>query len=82
MSTLTRDRLTSPFLLAGAAVWMASLALYLATLAPTLSWGHDDLGVDGGELLAAASTLGIPPPTRLPDVYAALEGIREPRPSG
>ncbi|HEY77304.1 MAG TPA: DUF2723 domain-containing protein, partial [Thermoflexia bacterium] len=37
-----------------------ALGLYLATMAPGLTWAHD--AADGGELAAAAWTLGIPHP--------------------
>jgi hypothetical protein len=37
---------------------------YLRTLAPGLTWAH--YGVDGGDLIAAAVTLGIPHPTGYP----------------
>ena len=53
-------------LLVGLAVWAGALALYVATLAPTLAWGYDDIGADGGELLTAASTLGVPHPPGYP----------------
>ena len=70
---MTRERLTSPAVLAGVAVWLASLGLYLATLAPTLTWGHDGIGVDGGELLAAAKTLGVPHPPGYPTYTLLLK---------
>jgi hypothetical protein len=41
-----------------------ALAVYLATLAPDLSWQH--YGSDGGELITAAATLGIPHPPGYP----------------
>jgi len=41
-----------------------SLALYLYTLAPTITWQHD--GYDAGDLITAAYTLGIPHPTGYP----------------
>ena len=49
----------------GAAV-LAGLALlvYLATLAPGLSFEHS--GTDGGDLVAAAWNLGVPHPTGYP----------------
>ena len=59
-------RALSPTLLAGIAVWGSALALYLATLAPSLTWGYNDTGVDGGELLAAANTFGVPHPPGYP----------------
>lgn len=41
-----------------------ALGFYLATLAPGLTWAHDS--ADGGELAAAAWTLGIPHPPGYP----------------
>jgi len=41
-----------------------ALGLYVATLAPGLTWAHDS--ADGGELAAAAWTLGIPHPPGYP----------------
>ena len=38
----------------------------MATLAPSLTWGHDGTGVDGGEWLAAANTFGVPHPPGYP----------------
>jgi hypothetical protein len=46
------------------AVAGAALAVYLATLAPGLSFAHN--GTDGGDLIAAAWTLGVPHPTGYP----------------
>jgi len=46
------------------AVFAMSLALYIRTLAPTITWQHD--GYDGGDLITAAYTLGIPHPTGYP----------------
>lgn len=43
--------------------------IYLATLAPSITWQHD--GADGGDLTAAAYTLGIPHPTGYP-LYVLL----------
>jgi hypothetical protein len=60
---LRSRRVLSPGLLA-VAVGLASLAVYLATLAPGLTWAHDS--ADGGELAAAASLLGIPHPPGYP----------------
>jgi hypothetical protein len=50
--------------LVAAAVGLVSLGLYLATLAPGLTWAHDS--ADGGELAASARTLGIPHPPGYP----------------
>ena len=50
------DQLRSVPRWVGIAVLLASFALYLSTLAPTLTWGWDQKGVDGGELLVAAQT--------------------------
>jgi len=50
--------------------WVALAALgvpmtvYLLTLAPSITWAHD--GVDGGDLITAAYTLGIPHPPGYP----------------
>ena len=41
-----------------------SLALYVRTLAPTITWQHD--GYDAGDLITAAFSLGIPHPTGYP----------------
>ena len=46
--------------LGAVAVGLASLSVYLLTLAPGLTWAHDS--ADGGALAAAAYTLGIPHP--------------------
>ena len=56
----------SPASLTGLIVLVSSLTLYVATLAPSLTWGHDGTGVDGGELLAAANTFGVPHPPGYP----------------
>ena len=50
--------------LGAAAVGLVSLGVYLLTLAPGLTWAHDS--ADGGELAAAAHTLGIPHPPGYP----------------
>jgi len=54
-------------------VALAALALpmlvYLLTLAPTITWAHD--GADGGDLITAAYTLGVPHPPGYP-VYCLL----------
>jgi len=43
---------------------VACLAVYLSTLAPSITWRHE--GADSGELVAAAYTLGIPHPPGYP----------------
>ena len=68
-----RQRVTSAGSLVGFAVFAASLGLYLSTLAPTLTWGYQNIGVDGGELLAAANTLGIPHPPGYPTYTLLLK---------
>jgi len=57
-----------------AAVVVGALAfvLYLATLAPGITWAHQ--GADGGELLAAALTRGVPHPPGYP-LYTMLLGV-------
>jgi len=47
------------FLAGGAALW-----LYTRTAAPWLTWAHD--GADGGDLIAAAMTWGVPHPSGYP----------------
>jgi hypothetical protein len=49
-----------------------SLALYAATLAPGLTWAHH--GADGGDLLAAALTGGVPHPPGYPAYQLLLRG--------
>lgn len=70
---MLRRWIRSGSLVVGAVVGVVTLALYLTTLAPTLSWGWRDLGVDGGELLAAANTLGIPHPPGYPTYMLLLK---------
>ncbi len=54
----------------GSGRWVAvvvaaiAFAVYLATLAPGLT--HDNYGTDGGDLIAAARTLGVPHPPGYP----------------
>jgi len=45
-------------------IFVVALAVYLATLAPTLTWAHD--GADGGDLIAATWVLGVPHPPGYP----------------
>ncbi|MGI8549905.1 MAG: glycosyltransferase family 117 protein [Dehalococcoidia bacterium] len=47
-----------------AVVFLLSLALYLATLAPTVTWRFSDF--DSGELASAAFSWGVPHPTGYP----------------
>ncbi len=47
-----------------AGVALASFGIYMATLSPGLTFEH--YGSDGGDLIAAAHTLGIPHPTGYP----------------
>ncbi|MBU6351526.1 MAG: DUF2723 domain-containing protein [Chloroflexi bacterium] len=57
-----------------AAVGMAGVALWLycGSLAPDLTWAHQ--GADGGELLAAAATNGVPHPPGYPLYMLLLQG--------
>jgi hypothetical protein len=55
-----------PALVAG----LLALALYAATLAPGLTWAHN--GADGGDLLAAALTRGVPHPPGYPTYQLLL----------
>ena len=79
---MNTERLKSPALLVGAAIWAGSFALYFSTLAPTLTWGTGKLGVDGGELLAAASTLGVPHPPGYPTYTLLLKAFATAVPIG
>ena len=72
---MTTTRLTSASLLVGVAVMLGSFGLYLSTLAPTLSWGLDRFAVDGGELLAAADTFGVPHPPGYPTYTLLLKAF-------
>jgi hypothetical protein len=49
--------------------FLFSFCTYLATLARSITWRHD--GADGGDLIAAAYTFGIPHPTGYP-LYVLL----------
>lgn len=60
---------TSPRWLAALLVGGASLTLYVLTLAPTITWAN--FGTDGGDLISAAATLGIPHPPGYP-LYVTL----------
>ena len=51
------------------ATFLGTLLIYWFTLAPDLTWAND--GLDGGELITAAATLGIPHPPGYP-TYALL----------
>jgi hypothetical protein len=51
-------------LLATLIVFGIAFALYLSTLAPTITWAHD--GADGGDLITAAATLGVAHPPGYP----------------
>ena len=57
-----------PALLAG----LVAFILYARTLAPGLTWVHD--GSDGGDLLAAALTRGVPHPSGYPTYQLLLRG--------
>ena len=50
----------------------AAFMLYWLTLAPGLTWSH--FGADGGELLAAATTNGVPHPPGYPLYMLLLQG--------
>ncbi len=50
-------------------VFLPALLLYVSTAAPSLTWAHD--GVDGGDLITAAVTNGVPHPPGYP-VYVTL----------
>ncbi|MFN2138564.1 MAG: DUF2723 domain-containing protein [Candidatus Promineifilaceae bacterium] len=69
--------------LAGAAVSLlagtVSLLVYSLTLAPDLTWAH--FGGDGGELITAAVTLGVPHPPGYP-LYILLGKLASLLPAG
>lgn len=75
-------RFWSASLLVGVVLWLASLGLYLSTLAPTLAWGVGNIAEDGGELLAAARTLGVPHPSGYPTYMLLLKGFAAAVPVG
>ena len=54
------------------AVGAFALWLYASTAAPWLTWAHD--GADGGDLIAAAMTLGVPHPSGYP-TYCLLSRL-------
>ncbi|MCH8309280.1 MAG: DUF2723 domain-containing protein [Chloroflexi bacterium] len=72
---MNRIRQLGPGPIIGIATTLLALGLYLMTVAPTLSWGWRDIGVDGGDLLAAAYTLGIPHPSGYPTFMLLLKGF-------
>lgn len=51
---------------------VAALFLYISTLAPGLTWAH--FGADGGDLLAAAVSGGVPHPSGYPLYTLLLQG--------
>lgn len=57
---------------AAACAGVLALVLYLASLAPGLTWAHQ--GADGGDLLTAAVTNGVPHPPGYPFYMMALQG--------
>ena len=63
--TIWRSALALP-----AVCGFAALALYSRTLAPGLTWAHN--GADGGDLLAAALTSGVPHPPGYPTYQLLL----------
>ena len=54
-----RARLLAPLIVFGSA-----LLVYLATMAPGLTWAHDS--ADGGDLIAAVVSGGVPHPSGYP----------------
>lgn len=61
---LTEGAEASPPWLAPSLVFGLALAVYLLTAPPGLSWAHDS--ADGGDLISAALTLGVPHPSGYP----------------
>ncbi len=70
--TQDRPRGQIRFWVPGLLVGAAAMAVYLLTLAPTLTWSHN--GADGGDLIAAAQVLGVPHPPGYP-LYTLLGHI-------
>jgi hypothetical protein len=66
-------------LLLGLGVAAVALGLYLPTLAPGLTWAHH--GADGGDLLAAVATRGVPHPSGYP-TYVLLGRLAAHLPAG
>ena len=66
--------------LVGAGVLVLALALYVSTLAPGLTWRNN--GADGGELIAAASTLGVAHPPGYPTYLLLGKGFASLVPAG
>jgi len=64
LTTPRPNALARPNLLVGAAVGALALAVYLLTLAPTITWRNE--GADSGDLVTAAVTFGIPHPPGYP----------------
>ncbi len=64
MPTGDRSALLRSPLISAAVVAAITLAGYVSTMAPGLTWRHD--GADGGDLIAAIQTLGIPHPPGYP----------------
>ena len=54
----------------GLLLFAISFGVYFATSAPGLTWAHR--GLDGGDLLAAAATLGVPHPAGYPSYTMLL----------
>ncbi len=69
----------SAHLLAPAILGASLLPVYLATLAPGLSWAN--YGSDGGDLITAAATGGVPHPTGYP-LYLVLARLFQLLPVG
>lgn len=57
---------------AAAMAGLSAFVLYVASMAPGLTWAHQ--GADGGELLAAAITGGVPHPPGYPLYTILLQG--------
>ena len=72
---ITAKRIWNVPVAVGLGVALASFALYLSTLPLTLSWGWHDNGTDGGELLAAAKTFGVPHPPGYPTYVLLLRSF-------
>ncbi|MCZ7673940.1 MAG: hypothetical protein M5U34_45830 [Chloroflexi bacterium] len=56
-------------LLTGGVTSAAALIVYLLTMARDLTWAH--YGIDGGDLITAVITQGVPPSQRLSHLHFA-----------
>ncbi|MBN1400745.1 MAG: DUF2723 domain-containing protein [Anaerolineae bacterium] len=63
-SVLSRDRRSRLYALGPVLAGLLALSLYASTAAPGLTWANE--GADGGDLIAASMTWGVPHPSGYP----------------